>query len=121
MTLTILSVGLVAIYRSFFISLNYVDHLNSRLQANLLMDNNLAELQQYFLRKGEVPYQLTIDETNSPFLKMERNRFSYHRDISSVRGSDNILQVDMHVSWRENGRDITLNKSGYIINVGNRK
>src|SRR3989338_1352826 len=40
----VLSGGLISIYKSFFTSLDYTNHLTIRLQANILLDEKIATL-----------------------------------------------------------------------------
>src|SRR3989338_11171657 len=52
----ILSFGIVMLYRAFFVSLNYVNHITYRLYAMNILDNKISMLQKTFEVSKIIPF-----------------------------------------------------------------
>lgn len=112
-TIAILSLGLVMIFRAFFISLDTISHLTYRWHAMMLLENKIAEIQQKFQVTGEIPMELTAEPE-----KKNINRrvidFGYKTEIRDFISLGGIFRVTLTVFWRERNRDIRLSQSAYI-------
>jgi len=114
-TVSILSFGLVLIYRAFFISLNYMEHVTYRLHAMTLLDNKVAELAQLLKGKSNLK-ATTLTEIDRHMVNNREVEFSFEIDYKPVLKPSGITQVDLALSWDEGIRNINLKRSVYLLN-----
>lgn len=112
-TTAILSFGLVMIYKAFFISLGFNDHLAHRLSAITLLDNKIYELQRLYEEKHLVPLNKS-SQVKSVMINNKRVDFEYDIDFKPIAGLEDMYRADITLSWAENNRDIRLSRSVYI-------
>ncbi len=112
-TVAILSFGIVLIYKTFFISLDYMNHLTSRLYASNLLNNKIVSLQQQFADSKQIPFGFG-QEVESVKLERKSLDFSFITNFKNVEGLENIYQLDVTLSWLENNRPKQLSRSAYI-------
>ncbi len=112
-TAAILAMGIVLIYKSFFISLNTLQHLSHRLYALVLLDNKIVDLQKHFETKKEIPFSDSLD-TETLKINNKPVTFVFVKDIHSVGTLEDIYGLDLGVAWREAGRDIHLSRQLFI-------
>ena len=113
-TVGILSVGLVMVYQSFFVCLNYLTHITYRLHAHILMDNKLNDIQRYFHAKGVVPWEDTEGREEIRIYN-KLARFFYTVDFKDIPYLADTFEVNLALWWREGNREIHLSRSTYIL------
>jgi hypothetical protein len=114
LTVVILSVGLVAIYRSFFSAVNYLDHLSTRLYALNLMESRMATIEKDFrsLKDFDIgPLQEEALINNHPVL------FRYTVDFKPVGTLLSVFELDVVLSWDERGREVSVARTAYFSGV----
>lgn len=114
LTVVILSVGLTALYRSFFSAVNHLDHLSTRLYALNLMENRIAAIEKDFRSLedfdiGPLEQEVLID--HRPVL------FRYAVDFRPVGTLLSIFELDIVLSWEERGRVVSLARTAYFSGV----
>ena len=114
-TTVILSAGLVAIYRAFFIGVDYLDHLSRRLCALTLIDNRVADIELGFRALNNVDVGV-LKET--VMLQGRSVDFSYNIQLRPVGELLSIFQLDIALSWQERGRRMTVSRSAYFSGLG---
>ncbi len=114
-TLTILSVGLLAIYKSFFISLNYTRHLNYRLYAINLLDEKIQTIEKDFIDTKALP-SVTSHEMTTVEVDNKPIDYEYNINFQSVDGAQDLFELVVKISWLEQDKLITLTRSVYIAN-----
>ncbi|MBF0570108.1 MAG: prepilin-type N-terminal cleavage/methylation domain-containing protein [Candidatus Omnitrophica bacterium] len=114
-TAVILSAGLVAIYRAFFIGVDYLDHLSRRLCALDLIDNRVAVIERDFRALKDVDVG-ALNET--VVLNSHPVDFTYHIQLKPVGQLLSVFQLDISLSWQERGREITISRSAYFSGAG---
>lgn len=114
MAVVILSIGLVAIYKAFFLSLDYSNHLTLRLNANVLLDEKISYIEYLFKEYQQLPLGNT-QELERVVIHNKQVDFIYEIDFTSVDGLNNIFQLDISLSWAEGERKIRLSRSVYIF------
>ena len=109
----ILAVGFVAVYRAFFLSLGYLHHMNYRLQANILLESKIAELDRLFKRTKTVatPFNNEVKSIKSNNRMVD---FGYTLSPQRIDDLENIYQLDVSLQWQEGARPISLKRSIYI-------
>lgn len=112
-TIGILSFGLVLIYKAFFLSLNYLHHLNCRFYAVNFLDSKIARLQKILELKKDL--RLGDRETSDKVLVDHRTvDFIFRSNFNSVEGINNLYRADVSLSWREGAKDIRIARSAYL-------
>lgn len=113
MAAAILSLGIVLIYRSFFASLNYLEHVTYRLHANTLLDNKIAAVQKIYEDTHQPPPAAQSDST-SLTLNHKNIDFRFILKTDQALALENIYEVAASVEWREHGREIHLTREFYL-------
>lgn len=111
----ILSGGLVLIYKSFFMALDYTNYLTARLQANILLDEKIAELNRRLLDQN----QLVLVAPSALDRVMIANRpidFQYTLDFRAVKDWQGLFLLDITINWREGSRHVHLSRQVYLFN-----
>ena len=113
LTVVILSVGVVMIYRSYFISLNVLNHFKRRVVAMNLCDDKLARLEYDFRAQQKLPSPENESQSVET-LKLNDYTFDYFQNISNLEGLTGVQEVDWKIAWQEGKRHIELNSSALI-------
>lgn len=117
-TVVILSAGLVAIYRAFFIGVNYLDHLACRLCALDLVDARVAVIERSFRANQDVevgPLTQNVLLNGRPVV------FQYDIRLKPVGKLLSVFQLDIDLTWQERGRAITVSRSAYFSGLASLK
>jgi len=113
-TLAILSSGIILLSKTFPLCLERMTHLQNRLYAITLLDNRMSTISR-MLKSDQVISFLSnpIEEVN---VGRETINFKRGMKINQVEGYENLFQVNLSVAWREDNRNIKLNRSTYMSN-----
>jgi hypothetical protein len=114
LTAVILAAGLVAVYRSFFIGLNYLQHLSCRLYALNLMESKIASAEQNFrsLKDFDIgPLTETAVINNRPV------EFRFSVNTEPVGGLLSVFKIDIALTWQERDRVVTISRSAYFSGI----
>ena len=114
-TLAVLSVGIVAIYRTYFLTLDTLSHVNSRLTAINLLNERVVALERSLKERGEIPFGSAEDVATATI----HNRpvdFHFDTAIRNVEDLQNFYDVTLVLWWVENARTIHLSRSFYVTN-----
>lgn len=114
-TLAILSGGLVALYRSFFICFDTINHLTYRLHAITLLENRIATIEKKYRQVDHFNFdtggQEKIIEINNRDVV-----FHYEMNIRPVENAPDVHQLDISLNWQEGAKDYRVSKSAYFSN-----
>ena len=120
-TLIILSVGIVEIFKTFFYSLDKIHEMSSRLQADILIENRISEVERLLRVYNALPRELSRSET----VQTENKTINFKElmRFKDVEGLYDVFQMDLSVSWPEGKREINLSRSCYLLDIsrGNRQ
>lgn len=115
-TLAILSVGLVAIFRSFFVCLDYVNHLTYRLHGLTLLENRLADIEKKYRANGHFNFspgsEIEIVSINNKDVE-----FSYRTAINPFEEVPGLHAVDVSILWDERNKAYEVSKTAYFSDV----
>lgn len=117
-TAMILSVGLVAIYRSFFIGVDYLGHLSRRLCALDLIETRIARIERdfRFLNNVDVgPLQDTV------VLNGRAVDFTFNIQLKPVVQLLSVFELEIDLSWQDRGRMIKITRAAYFSGIGSVK
>lgn len=114
-TAAFLSFGLVGVYRAFFTSLNYLNHVSYRLHVANFLNNKIELIQENFQINNTI--NLNDGKDFSPVIINNRKiDFDYEGSVENVGKLNGIYKLNVSVSWREGQRDVRISRSVYIFN-----
>ncbi|MFH0753702.1 MAG: prepilin-type N-terminal cleavage/methylation domain-containing protein [Candidatus Omnitrophota bacterium] len=114
LTVVILSVGLVGLYRSFFAALNYQDHLAVRLYATNLIDGRIATIERDFRSLKDFDIGILSEEV------VINNRvitFQYGVNFKSVGTLLSVFELDVVLSWEDRGKIFSISRTAYFSGI----
>ena len=114
LTVVILSVGLVALYRSFFSAVNYLDHLSTRLYALNLIESRIATIEKDFRSLQDFDIGALQEEARINNRVIE---FQYAVDFKPVGTLLSVFELDIVLSWQERGRSVSVARTAYFSGV----
>ena len=109
----ILATGIVFIYKSFFVSLGYMNHVTNRLVALSLLDNRIADMELLLKTKGALSLA-GGSETKRVVIQQRTVDFHFETELRSVESIPGLYQVDLNLSWEEGTRGIRVGRTVYI-------
>ena len=111
-TLVILSVGVVAIFKSLLISLDQIDYLTNRLYASTTLENILFKKERMLRDFKEL--SIDLGETVKMNVGNKIIHFDQRIKMSDIESYPDLFAIDLSLSWKEGAKEITLKQSGYI-------
>lgn len=118
LAVVIFSLGMVGIFRTLIVSMDRMGLLTTRLYANLALDNQIANFERTLRNFNSIPFELNpkeIIDTGSGQIEFDKKSV-----IEQLPELNDILSMDVTLSWSEKGRQMQLTKSAYISNFKNK-
>ena len=113
MALVVLSAGLVFIYKSFFLSVDYLSRLKTRLYANELIDEKIADITRVFHETADLSSTVG-DVYVSRDIDHKHIDFTYKVQFLPIEGYDNLFRLNVAVSWPDAGRKTQLSRQAIL-------
>ncbi|MBF0385982.1 MAG: hypothetical protein HQL27_08945 [Candidatus Omnitrophica bacterium] len=110
--IVILSSGIVAVFRSFLYCLDQTRYITNRLYADNFLENRLDKISVDLKLHQALP--VSTDDVKSIDLKPTPLKIKQSIEIKEVDDFLDIFQIDLYLSWNENGREIRLSRSAYL-------
>ncbi len=114
LAVAILSAGIVGVFRSYLISLDRMTLLTNRLNATIVLDNQITSMERTLRAFNALPFELDPVEKVQVGAKLVE--FNKQVDISQVAELQDIFELNLTLSWTEKGREVRLNRSAYLSN-----
>lgn len=115
-TVIILGVGIIFIFKAFMACLNYQGYLTARLYAFQLCDVKSAELQRQYQDTGQRPALLSAE-----ILPVKLNNrlytFQFDSNYSPVGSLEDVFEMQLIVSWNDYGRNCRMTRSVYLSRI----
>ena len=111
-TLCIFSFGFVAIFKTFFTSLDRIERITQHIYANILLDNRISEIERILRAYQALP--LEGNRSNHVEIGFKRIDFKEDLKISAVEDYTDVFQVDLKLSWNDDGQTYHMSRSAYI-------
>ena len=115
-TVAILSIGIVAIYKGLITSLDYQTQLSCRLCAMNLMDHEIARIEKEFEPQGEFPssengkiVQAVLDYREVPF--------EVSAQVNYFPNLEGLAQAEVTLTWPDRGRDMRIKRTIYLLSL----
>lgn len=112
-TLVILSSGIVMIYKSFFLCVDYLSRLSCRLCAVELLDEKIADMSRLLKETAGTAFDrepLTVTR------QIQHKAIDYHYEITfdPVAELEGVYRLDVGLSWSEGDRAMHLSRSAFV-------
>lgn len=108
----VLAVGITAVYRSYVLAIDRMDHLTKRVYATTMIDDRIMRLERFLRAQKAIP--MDSDKKEAVDIDGKRLEFDQYVQIRAVDDLPNIFQVDLRLQWKENQREVTMRRSAYI-------
>ena len=115
-TVSILSVGIVGIYRALLTSLDYQSELSQRLYAINILEDEISLLENQYRATAEDPsaengkvIEAVLDHRPVPFTLSVSPGLS-----ENIEG---LLPVELALTWPSRGHNVTLKRYTYLANL----
>ena len=112
-TVVVLTVGLLGVYKAFFLALDYTNHLTYRLHAMMLLDEKISTIERFFLDKTEIAFDRS-EKIKTVQFDNKQVDFHYTTSFESVENVEGLFLLDVALSWLEGSHQIHLSRSVYI-------
>jgi len=113
-TLIVLSVGLVAILKSFVISVDQMSHLTNRLYATTILDNHISFVERMLKVDNALP--ISLEPTEGISTGAKKIIFHPKIKISEIQDYVEIFQLEINLTWVEGQYQRHLTRSAYLEN-----
>lgn len=109
LTVTILSLGFVFIYRGFFLCLDLFSYYSDYLNLGILIEQKFWEIKDNFRRFGEK--EISFDLGN---FSVNNKNFPYNINYNLIDKDSSLYQIDLNVLVKLDKRNLNLLRTAYI-------
>jgi prepilin-type N-terminal cleavage/methylation domain-containing protein len=109
-TVTVLALGTVLIYESFFKSLDAFNYYSRYLTVASIMNEKMWEADDSITRFGN----LSAAEDSGSFISNNKS-FRWNLSDSLIEQESGLFRIDMALHWQEGKRGIWLSRATYAI------
>ena len=111
-TLAVLSVGLVFIFKIFIFSVDHLSRLANRLTMTVLLDNRLIAIDRYLKAYNALPVDLPREETvDVGFTSL---KYTQEVKLKEIAGFNDIFELEVALNWTDHGRTTELRRTKYL-------
>ena len=114
-TVSILSIGIVGVYRALLTSLDYQSELSQRLYAVTALEHEMALMENQYRANGQDPsaengkvMEAVLDHRTIPF--------TLSVSLGMIETIEGLIPVDVGLTWPSRGHTITLKRVTYLAN-----
>jgi prepilin-type N-terminal cleavage/methylation domain-containing protein len=111
-TVTVLSIGIVMIYKALLLSLDYQNHLSFRLYALNLIDNQTAAINQQYNLSGEIPEDID-GQIYEVILNNRKVPFKLSVDYEELGKLEQIYTMSLSLEWPERDRVVMIEQMSF--------
>ena len=118
-TLIVLSAGIVAVFQSYLISLDRINHLANRLYAGVYLDERLQTIERNLRVHQALPFELAKEDDID--LGGKTVAFTRGLKIGQIENFNDIFKIDLSYSWKEENRTLRLSRSRYVADFAQKE
>jgi prepilin-type N-terminal cleavage/methylation domain-containing protein len=116
MTLVILSAGIVMIYKSFFMCVDYLSYLTCRLHASQMIETKISDMKRSYRESEDATF-----DRGATTETVEVNRkwvdFNYDIEMSPIAGLDYVYKIKVVLSWHDGSRRMQLSRESLLSKI----
>lgn len=98
----IMTTGLIAIYRSFFLTVDYLQYLSTRTQAQHLLQTKIGTIEQQFKLLKDFDIGNMVEEVEVDGKKVF---FQYDIQLRPVEALLSVFELEVALIWEHRGRN----------------
>ena len=107
--LVILSSGIVMIYKSFFLCVDYLSYLTCRLYASQMIESKMADITRSYRKSQDATFSRGA-MTESLEVNHKWVDFNYNIEMSLVGNLDYVYRLKVILSWHDGRRLMILSR-----------
>ncbi len=107
-TVSVLSLGLLLLYHSFFVSMDAMQYASNRLNAQIWLEGKIWEESDVLRRTKALP-----SGTENGVFQFQGRDFSWKRSVAALE--TNLYSLTVTLSWKESGRQRELAYATYLL------
>ncbi|MBF0490414.1 MAG: prepilin-type N-terminal cleavage/methylation domain-containing protein [Candidatus Omnitrophica bacterium] len=115
-TLVILSAGIVMIYKSFFLCVDYLSYLTCRLYASQMIEGKISDITRSYRESSDSSF-----DRGATTETMEMNHkwidFNYGIEMSPVLGLDYLYRLRVTLSWYDGKHLMKLSRESLLSKI----
>jgi prepilin-type N-terminal cleavage/methylation domain-containing protein len=111
-TISLLSLGLVLIFKAMIVSLNRIEHLTNRFYASAVLDNRISTIQRMLIVYKALPVDMNVSEKVN--IGMRPVEFKQEMAFHEVEDYIDVFELDLSLVWEEQRRPVKLSRSAYL-------
>jgi len=108
-TVAILSFGILAIFESFFISLDAFSYYSNYLDAQGWINEKIWQIQDQLIKTGSL-----IAGDDSGFFSVKNRNFNWATSISPIDEEYGLYKLGVSLFWREGSRERFVYRGAYV-------
>jgi len=114
--LVILSSGIVMIYKSFFLSVDYLSYLTCRLYASQMIESKIADLSRSYRESQDATFERGA-MTESLEVNHKWVDFNYNIEVTPVLNLDSISRLKVDLIWHDGRRLMKLSRESLLSKI----
>lgn len=112
-TLVILSAGIVMIYKSFFLCVDYLNYLTCRSYASQMIENKIAQISRSYRESPDSTFDRGAT-TETLQVNHKWVDFNYNSEMTVVGGLDYVYRLKVTLSWYDGKRLLKLSRESLL-------
>ena len=113
-SLVVLTAGIVLIYRSLFLCVDYLNNLTCRLYASHLMDEKIGDISKSFSQWPQKDLDFG-DNVVSVDINHKPVRFNYDIVLTPLADVNSVWLLNVNLSWFDGHRQMHAVRSAYML------
>ena len=114
--LVMLSGGIVMIYKSFFLCVDYLSYLTCRLYASQMIESKIADISRSYRESSDSSFDrggtTETVEVNHKWID-----FNYGIEMSPVAGLDYLYRLNVTLSWYDGRRLMKVSRESLLSKI----
>ena len=115
LSLIIFSVGVTAIFSTFLLSLDQMNHLTNRIYANTQLDNQILTIERILRVHRALPFDSQNLRKNN--LGHRELIFQGKTFLTAVEDLPDVFALRLELTWDERARSKRLSRSAYLLDL----
>jgi prepilin-type N-terminal cleavage/methylation domain-containing protein len=114
--LVVFSGGIVMIYKSFLLCVDYLSYLNCRLYASQMVENKISNIARSYRESQDATFEFGA-QTETLEVNHKWIDFNYTVKADPVSGLDYVYRLSVTLSWYDGRRLMKLSREGLLTKI----
>ncbi len=112
--MVILAAGIVAVYRSFFLCVDYLNNIATRWWANELIEDKIMDVTR-LLKESNGALISTGEPTRTITVNHRPIIFHYSVELIPLNDLQGMFKMNVAHAWKDGSRPMHINRSLYLL------